>query len=148
MSHALVGIFPNLELANNALREIKNLNIETSEENIVSKETNEDYSANGLVEDQAIGNAKATFIGSAVTHGPLDGTLAAMHPDNLIVPPETTYSLNSGLIQLSPPLRYDENFQALYDKGYTLYSLQTSEKNRSTVKKIFKAHRAFSVEEL
>ena len=148
MSKYLVGVFPNLELANDALREIKNLNLETYNENIVSKETVDDYSSNGLVEDFNVGNTEDLLIGSSITECPFTVALAAMHPSNVIFSQELDSNLSSGLIELSPPLRHGENFQELYDKGYTLYSLQTSNKNKSTVKKVFKAHRVFSVKEI
>ncbi len=148
MAKYFVGVFPNLELANEALREIKHLNLEVYHENIVSKETAEDYSADRLIEDHNIGNTGDLLIGAAVTAAPFGGALAAMHPNNIPFPQELDNSLLSGLIQLAPPLRYREEFQELYEKGYALYSLQTEEKNKRSVEKIFKAHRAFSVEEI
>lgn len=144
----LVGIFPNLELANDALREIKNLNLKTYNENIVSKETADDYSSNGLIEDFNIGNTEDLLIGSSVTEFPYTGALAAMHPSNVIFSQELDSNLSSGLIELSSPLRHREDFRELYEKGYALYSLQTASKNRVTVEKVFKSHKVFSIKEI
>lgn len=148
MSKYLVGIFPNLELANDALREMKHFNVEAYHENIVSKETEDDYSSNGLIEDYNVGKTEDLLIGSGITEFPFTGALAAMHPGNVLFAQELDNNLNSGLIELSPPLRHGESFRELYEKGYTLYSLETPEKNKNTVKKIFRAHGAFSVNEV